>query len=218
MLCPEGQLWVDVEAFEQAANTARRFLNPAASEAALELYAGELLPADRYEEWTEEPRRRLREVYLSLLLGLARLHEERQEYDSATDALRTVVAEEPTREEAHVGLMRLHALMGSKGEALVQYGKLEEILSIELGTEPAASSRALKEEIAAGRFPPKESPSLGSSAEEPRASVSTTCPPLGPASWGESARWWRSSESWPWHGSLPSPVREGRARPASLWR
>jgi DNA-binding SARP family transcriptional activator len=48
-LCPAGALWVDVEAFEEAAATARREREPAAYRAALELYAGELLPADRYE-------------------------------------------------------------------------------------------------------------------------------------------------------------------------
>ena len=58
MLCPEGQLWVDVEAFEEAAETARRSRDPAAYRAAIELYAGELLPEDRYEEWAEEPPRR----------------------------------------------------------------------------------------------------------------------------------------------------------------
>ena len=76
------------------------------------------------------------------------------------------MAEEPTREEAYVGLMRLYALLGDKGEALTQYGRLEEILLRGLGTEPTASSRALREEIAAGRFPPKEAPSLTHSPEE----------------------------------------------------
>src|SRR3712207_5817828 len=47
-LCPDGQLWVDVEAFEAAAYAARRSRDPAAYRAALNLYAGELLPADRY--------------------------------------------------------------------------------------------------------------------------------------------------------------------------
>src|SRR5215203_939461 len=77
VLCPKSSLWVDVEAFEEAARTTHRSHQPAAYEAALDLYAGELLPAERYEEWAEEPRRRLRETYLSLLLGLARLHEDR---------------------------------------------------------------------------------------------------------------------------------------------
>ena len=167
MLCPEDSLWVDVEAFEQAASTARGSREPTAYEAALELYAGELLPTDRYEEWAEQHRRRLRETYLSLFLGLARLHEEQADHESAAEALRRLISEEPIREEAHVSLMRLYALSGSKGEALAQYAQLEEILAKKLDTEPAASSRALREEIAAGRFPPQETPSLGSPSKEP---------------------------------------------------
>jgi len=167
VMCPESSLWVDVDAFEEAARTARRSREPALYRAALDLYTGELLPTDRYEEWAEEPRRRLQETYLSLLLGLAHLHEELADYDSAIEALRRVVSEEPTREEAHVGLMRLYALAGNSGEALAQYGRLEETLSRALGTEPAASSRALREEITAGRFPPTEGQFLTSSSEGP---------------------------------------------------
>jgi DNA-binding SARP family transcriptional activator len=166
-LCPEGQLEVDVEAFEEAAATARRSRDPAAYRAAIELYAGELLPADRYEEWAEEHRRRLREEHLSLLPELARLCEEHADFDRAIEALRRAISEEPTREGAHVGLMRLNALSGSRAESLAQYGQLEEVLAKELGTEPAASSRALREEIAAGRFPPQEAPSLGSPPKKP---------------------------------------------------
>jgi hypothetical protein len=44
----KGELWVDVDAFEEAAATARRARDPAAYRAAVELYAGELLPGDRY--------------------------------------------------------------------------------------------------------------------------------------------------------------------------
>jgi DNA-binding SARP family transcriptional activator len=56
LLCPEGRLWVEVDAFEVAVASARRTREPAAYRVAIELYAGELLPEDRYEEWTE-PRR-----------------------------------------------------------------------------------------------------------------------------------------------------------------
>ena len=57
VLCPAGGLWVDVDAFEQAVATARRSQDPAAYRAALELYPGELLPDDRYEDWAESRRR-----------------------------------------------------------------------------------------------------------------------------------------------------------------
>jgi predicted ATPase/DNA-binding SARP family transcriptional activator/DNA-binding CsgD family transcriptional regulator len=160
VLRSSGGLWVDVDAFEEAARTARGSRDPAAYRAALDLYSGELLPGDRYDGWAEEPRLRLQETHLSLLLGLARLYEERGDYESAIEALRRGVAEEPAREEAHVGLMRLYAHLGTSGEALAQFGRLESILLRELGTEPSASSRAVREEIAAGRFPLKEAPSL----------------------------------------------------------
>jgi predicted ATPase/DNA-binding SARP family transcriptional activator/DNA-binding CsgD family transcriptional regulator len=166
-LCPAGSLWVDVKAFEQAASTASRSHEPTAYEVALDLYGGELLPADRYEEWAKEYGQRLRETRLSLLLGLARIYEERADYNSAAEALRVVVSEQSTREEAHAGLMRLYALMGSKREALAQYERLEEALQEALGTEPSASSRALKEEITSGRFPPKDGRFPGSPLEEP---------------------------------------------------
>ena len=39
-LCPDDSLWVDVEAFEEAAATARRRRDPEAYGAALDLYAG----------------------------------------------------------------------------------------------------------------------------------------------------------------------------------
>jgi DNA-binding SARP family transcriptional activator len=84
-------------------------------------------------------------------------------------ALRRTLAEEPTNEEAHVGLMRLYALSGRSEEALRQYGRLSEALSSGLGAKPSASSSALREEIAAGRFPGDPTQAAGpptESAEE----------------------------------------------------
>jgi DNA-binding SARP family transcriptional activator len=176
LLCPRSPLWVEAQAFEEAATTARRSRDPAAYEAALDLYTGDLLPQDRYEEWAEEPRRRLRETYLSLLLGLAHLHEEHAEYDLAVESLK-IVSEEPTREEAHAALMSLSALKGSKAEALSQYGRLKEVLLKELGTEPAASSRALKEEIEAERPPDKlgTAPQVFARADAQHSSAQPAC-------------------------------------------
>src|SRR3712207_4993842 len=75
-LCPEVELWVDAEAFEEAANNARRSREPGAYRAALELYGGELLPEDRYEEWAQERRGELGKTYLALLIELAAILEE----------------------------------------------------------------------------------------------------------------------------------------------
>ena len=84
-LCPEVELWVDVETFEEAASAARRSREPATYRAAIDLYAGDLLPEDRYEEWAEGRRGELRRSYLALLVELAGTYEEVQ---SATRPLK----------------------------------------------------------------------------------------------------------------------------------
>ena len=124
VLCPAGGLWVDVDAFEQAVATARRSQDPAAYRAALELYPGELLPEDRYEGWAENRRQELRRVFLSVLIELAGLYEGRGDYERGLETLRRSLSVEPTHEEAHARLMRLHALSGRQAEALSQYEQL----------------------------------------------------------------------------------------------
>src|SRR5215207_2955953 len=136
VLCARSELWVDVEAFEEATATARQEREPAAYRAAIELYVGDLLPEDRYEEWAEQRRQELRRMFLSLLVELATVHEERAEHGQGVEVLRRAVAEEPTLGEAHAGLMRLYALSGQEGEALAQYERLQEAMSKRLGTQP----------------------------------------------------------------------------------
>jgi predicted ATPase/DNA-binding SARP family transcriptional activator/DNA-binding CsgD family transcriptional regulator len=175
-LCPGGRLWVDVEAFEEAAATARRAQDPAAFRAAIELYAGELLPGDRYEGWTENRREELRRLYLALLVEVAGLYEGREEYEKGIEALRRVILEEPAREEAHAGLMRLYALSGQRRGAILQYERLRKALSQELDAEPGAESRRLYEEIRAGGFPAAPSSPAGGPSEEPADSARHNLP------------------------------------------
>ena len=158
VLCQGGDLWADADAFEAAATTARRAREPAAYRAAIDLYAGDLLPDDRYEAWAEDRRQGLRQTYLALLVGLAKLYEEGGEHGPAIDALRKATAEEPTLEEAHVGLMRLYALSGEPEQALAQYDRLRSVLSRMLGQRPAEATVRLHDEIAAGGFPPPAEP------------------------------------------------------------
>jgi predicted ATPase/DNA-binding SARP family transcriptional activator/DNA-binding CsgD family transcriptional regulator len=164
-LCPEGDLWVDVDAFEAALATARRTREPAAYRAALGLYAGELLPDDRYEDWAEERRGELRRTFLSAQIELSGLYEERGEYERGVEALQGFLAEEPADEDAHVRLMRLYAYSGRRQEALSRYEQYSRTLAEQLGTEPGAATRRLRDEIAAGVFPSRP-PSLAGPPHE----------------------------------------------------
>jgi predicted ATPase/DNA-binding SARP family transcriptional activator/DNA-binding CsgD family transcriptional regulator len=166
VLCPKSDLWLDVEAFEQAAAAARRAKEPAAYRAAIDLYAGELLPEDRYEDWAENRREELRRTFLSVLVELAGIYEQHGEYGPGVNVLRKVVAEEPTNQEALTGLMRLYAHLGSKVEALAQYERLKVALSKQLGSEPAAMTTRLRDEIVTGKFPPVRTQPGGLPLEE----------------------------------------------------
>jgi len=143
--------WVDVEAFEAAASAARRAADPDAYETALELYTGELLPEDRYEEWVAHRAEELRAEFLALLEEQVALLESRGELDRAAAALRREIAGDPLAEEAHARLMRVEALAGRSREALEVYGRLEATLQEELGVEPSAETQRLREEIATAR-------------------------------------------------------------------
>ncbi|MDP9314772.1 MAG: tetratricopeptide repeat protein [Chloroflexota bacterium] len=171
MLGPPGWVGVDVQDFELACRAARGASDPAPYYVALELYTGQLLPGDRYEDWAASRREELQGLYLSVLLDLARLHEARQDFPAAVEALRRVVEGEPSHEEAHTGLMRLYALSGQRHQALRQYGQLRDALLRELDAEPEAESERLYQEIRSGLYPQKVSHSLapvGQNAPTPR--------------------------------------------------
>lgn len=153
LLCSEGQLWTDVQAFESAAAEAHRSREPAAYRAAAELYSGELLPEDRYEDWTQDRREELRQLYMALLVERAAAHEEREEIDSAIEVLEKLVTDERTHQEAHLGLMRLHSRNGRRHGAILQYEQLREALRRELDSEPDAVTQRLYREILDGESP-----------------------------------------------------------------
>ena len=149
-LCPETPLWIDVEAFDAAAQEARRSVEPAAYRTALALYTGDLLPDDRYEDWADTRRTALRLTYLALLTDLARLYEARGEAAQAIETLQRVLAADPAHEAAHRALMRLYCMSGDRLQALRQYQALAEALRREVDAEPDAASQALYREIATG--------------------------------------------------------------------
>ena len=141
-------------AFEAAAAAAEAGRDAAAYEAALALYAGDLLPEDAYEDWAVGRREALRQAHLGLLVGLAGRREEAGEVAAAIDLLRRAVALEPAHEAAHRALMRLYAATGRRHEALRQYRQLVEALGRELEAEPEPASRRLYAAIQAGRSSP----------------------------------------------------------------
>ena len=62
---------MDTEAFDATCQGARQTRAPEDYRAAAELYRGDILPEDRFEDWAEGPREAFRERHLGLLVDYA---------------------------------------------------------------------------------------------------------------------------------------------------
>jgi DNA-binding SARP family transcriptional activator len=165
-LGPPEHVFVDVDAFEAAAAGAWRHHDPTATEAALALYDGDLLPNDADEEWVADRRSVLRGSFLALLRRLAELGEERGELDRALAAAERLLMAEPGDESAIRMAMRLEARAGLPSRALIRHKGLSERLARERRGAPSPETQELAAAIRAGRFPaaPRAVPFLPSGA------------------------------------------------------
>jgi DNA-binding SARP family transcriptional activator len=143
-LCPGEPVIVDALAFEAAARAGQL--------GALDAYQGDLLPEDRYASWAEEPRERLRVLYLRLL-KTAGLWEQVLDADAAD-------------EEAHRALIRRAIDAGDRRAAVRQFERLCEHLRADLGVGPDRESVALYERAISMEGP---GPDLPTAAERTRA-------------------------------------------------
>ncbi|MDX2008177.1 MAG: tetratricopeptide repeat protein [Meiothermus sp.] len=147
VLCARGDLEVDYISFKSLLAQARRTPQVSTYEAAVELYSGDLLPEDVYQDWTEPQRDEARTLYLEALLELAGLLEAEGSLARACHHLEAAVAKERTHEAAHLALMRIYARSGRRMEAVQQFQTLREALVQELGEEPDPATRAVYDEI-----------------------------------------------------------------------
>ena len=129
-LAPAWEVVTDLAEFEQA--EAETFGGDAvgAVERAIALYAGDLLPDDRYADWCAAERERLRRSHLVLLAEAGRFDD--------------LVAEEPVNEPAHRAIMRARIDSGDRAGAIRQFEVLRAALR-DLGLSPDAASVSLYE-------------------------------------------------------------------------
>lgn len=140
--------WVDVDAFEAAANAAvaapedEHVLN-----LALSLYGGELLPEDRFEPWTEGRRAALAETHLDLVIRSAERHAANGDPGAAIAALARAAADAPRHEAVRRALMRALAGAGRHQDALAEFEQLRAALREHNEADPDPETRALYREL-----------------------------------------------------------------------
>lgn len=140
-----GDCWIDLDAFLATARAAERSGERGAYEAAADLYAGDVLPGDRYEEWSEPARTLAAERFIDVLRGAERWER--------------VVELDPIDEEAQRALMRRHLEAGRRSDALRQFERFRVALREFVGVSPDQETVALYERLLAvdGAAPPSPS-------------------------------------------------------------
>ncbi len=155
-----GGLIVDAIDFERQAQAALGTADAEQLRAALKQYTGGLLPEDRLEDWSTIFREQLSHLHQELLVALSQAEETRGDWRAAIGYLQEAVTIEPSNEQAHRGLMRLHASSGSRHLALNQYRVLTEKLRRDLEAEPELATVQLYSRILDGEISPPLTPML----------------------------------------------------------
>ena len=129
--CPTDGRWLDVEAFERRIAAAHSLAadpddsSQAAARgelvAAVGLYQGDYLSEYLYEEWAREERERLATVYLEAATALADLLLQAGQPHEAIRLCESILARDPSWEQAYAMLMRAYARQGNRRLAIVAY-------------------------------------------------------------------------------------------------
>jgi len=174
VLLSEGAMpWLDTEAFDAACRRARRTRDPGDYRVAAELYRGDLLPEDRFEDWAEGPREALRERHLGLLVEYAEVLTARGEHTQVVDVVGAVTAADPFHEGAYRTLMTALAASGRRYEALAVFDRLREALVEEYAAEPEPATRRLYRDLLTAGDAPAEAAAVGAVTSVQRDAIRT---------------------------------------------
>lgn len=152
ILTAPDEVRVDVTEFEELAAAALKDCEEKLCEAALKLYAGELLPEDLYEDWASERRESLHLSHRRLLEKLGAIYENSGRFERSAEIFQKLVQADELDEAARRNLMRVYTLQGNRAQAVRQFEICRQLLKKELGIEPEAETRTLFEQISSGKF------------------------------------------------------------------
>jgi DNA-binding SARP family transcriptional activator len=144
---PELMWWIDRTEFLatlQHAELARRGGHSrqavSAYLQAVRLYRGPLFEDDRDGDWYLPEQRRLKELYLQAVEGLAEIHLEQRDLTTAVQFGQLALSADECCEPAHRLLMRCYALQNQQQLVSRQYRHCSDALHDELGVSPGADT------------------------------------------------------------------------------
>lgn len=155
---PELHLWIDSEEFLSHHARGQKLeregrLEEAVTEYELaeNLYEGEFLSEDRYEDWPVIERENLKHTHIDVLDRLSRFYFEQAHYNVSVAFCQSILAEDNCREDIHRRLMRCFFHCDQLHLAIRQYHTCVKTLNRELDVPPMPATVELYQQIRRAR-------------------------------------------------------------------
>lgn len=149
-----GRIVTDLDEFESHVVAARRAREQGdlggeleAIRSAEQVYRGDLLPGDIYDDWFAPLRARTRHAFEDVMLRGAMILEERGNPHEGLALLRRSMSDDTLREDFYQALLRLQIAAGQRSEAIETYMSCRDRLVEELGIDPSRETTSLYEQI-----------------------------------------------------------------------
>jgi DNA-binding SARP family transcriptional activator len=151
---PNIFLWLDVEQFEQHWQTGRHLQSGGEENNAMrefrlaeELYKGDYLEDDPYEEWTLLRREALHDIYLNILSKLAENCLQTADYENCIAYCIKTLDKDNCREDAYQRVMRCYTRLGLRNRAIQWYEICRKTIATQLDTEPDQATVKLYQQL-----------------------------------------------------------------------
>ena len=158
-LNPLIKIKLDIEEFRKAWRNAQSIeheknLSAAVSEyqQAAEIYNGEFLEEEIYEDWSSLDRENLKEIFLVILDKISENFMHTAKYNEAIIVCEGILKKDNCREDIYRRLMTCYAYLGQRSKALKLYHKCSKMLKAELEAEPTSITVELFKKIKTDRI------------------------------------------------------------------
>ena len=156
-LTESSQIWIDTEVFHRHWENAQKLISQERYDEATQelehacvLLLGDFLAEDLYEEWTQLPRDRWRNLALEARIALSNCYEKMGEFKQAADVLKMIIQLSPAHELAYRQLMKVYYFDGEPQASERAFQECVDAMAEHLGVEPDAESRKVLEQIKSG--------------------------------------------------------------------
>lgn len=153
-----ANIWTDTIEFDQLRRAGQQYDQlgrveeaQAAFREAIELYRGDYLEEDLYEDWPTDRREKLKTDYVAMLTRLAQWAFNAEDYDACQSWGRLTLEADPSHEYTHRLLMRSACRLGQRAVAIRQYRLCVDALRRELDAVPEPETEELYERLRQGQ-------------------------------------------------------------------